>query len=217
MRYTRLRRQIESGTLIGTHGTPFLSSSPHPEKQGKRKRVDGAKGEEESEEEIGVKRELWKKEGKESKVKEETGSEFESSGSESEGWDSDDEVPLAKLRKAKLGLSSGAATRAYALSNGAVQGPGGVSQPQIVQLQGMVGCGVTAGSSAFQSMLSVAAVPRCAPTVEGREWEGMIPVGNVGIDPSYAAYDGWGSGFQSGIGSWNQGLQATSGKPRKSV
>ncbi|OBT49555.1 hypothetical protein VE04_10126, partial [Pseudogymnoascus sp. 24MN13] len=23
MRYTRLRRQIESGTLIGTHGTPF--------------------------------------------------------------------------------------------------------------------------------------------------------------------------------------------------
>lgn len=29
MRYTRLRRQIENGTLIGTHGTPFQRS---PEK-----------------------------------------------------------------------------------------------------------------------------------------------------------------------------------------
>src|ERR1700730_1182810 len=58
MRYTRLRRQIESGTLIGTHGTPFLShpssfTSPnfsHSEKL-KRKRTSGGGGEGEAEDE----------------------------------------------------------------------------------------------------------------------------------------------------------------------
>jgi hypothetical protein len=51
MRYTRLRRQIESGTLIGTHGTPFSSntapssssSAPTTETIKKRKRSPAVK------------------------------------------------------------------------------------------------------------------------------------------------------------------------------
>ena len=40
MRYTRFRRAIESGTLIGTHGTPFQGGADKiVEAQKKRKRL----------------------------------------------------------------------------------------------------------------------------------------------------------------------------------
>ena len=42
MRYTRLRRAIESGTLIGTHGTPFHGNTEKIEEvQKKRKKNEG--------------------------------------------------------------------------------------------------------------------------------------------------------------------------------
>ena len=41
MRYTRLRRAIESGSLIGTHGTPFQGGSEkNAQAQNKRKATD---------------------------------------------------------------------------------------------------------------------------------------------------------------------------------
>ena len=44
MRYTRLRRTIESGTLIGTHGTPFQGGSEkNVQTQKKRKAIDMTK------------------------------------------------------------------------------------------------------------------------------------------------------------------------------
>jgi hypothetical protein len=43
MRYTRLRRQIETGTLIGTHGTPFQGGAEKiAEAQRKRRRSAGS-------------------------------------------------------------------------------------------------------------------------------------------------------------------------------
>jgi hypothetical protein len=114
MRYTRLRRQIESGTLIGTHGTPFLSTTSPISTSGKRKRLAGEDEEEEGwkkegevkgeAERRGVKREKGGGEGK-VKVENGDGDSGWQSGSEttgSEGWDSEDEVPLAKLRKGRL-------------------------------------------------------------------------------------------------------------------
>ncbi|PMD30635.1 hypothetical protein L207DRAFT_520131, partial [Hyaloscypha variabilis F] len=151
MRYTRLRRQIESGTLIGTHGTPFLSSSsisptspiststfsnyPEKEKEKKRKRTSGERCE-------GVKVEgdggmgkgglegTGEKGGVDGIIKEESRSddEFESA---SEGWDSEDEVPLAKLRKTQLPSSIQRAvptpSASYGYAGGNVNGAGAES------------------------------------------------------------------------------------------
>lgn len=132
MRYTRLRRQIESGTLIGTHGTPFTGSADKIfEASTKRKRAGGvnkssedARQDEELVErksrgrdskrsgvddgkengtETGRKMARGKGGGKdkEVQVKEEQESDFSSTSSDFE--DSEDEIPLAKLRKARLG------------------------------------------------------------------------------------------------------------------
>lgn len=122
MRYTRLRRQIESGTLIGTHGTPFTGSADKIfEASTKRKRGGGVKkspenDDDETEDEestdrkkikrTGKKRDEGKRVGKGNgehgvKVKEEQESVFESDESSFE--DSEDEMPLAKLRKSRLG------------------------------------------------------------------------------------------------------------------
>jgi hypothetical protein len=205
--------------LIGTHGTPFLSSPST-----KRKRIENDKAEEESEEEMGIKRAGWngktwvkgeKKMKKEGVVKEEGSDGFESSGSEE--WDSEDEVPLAKLRKAKLGLGSSPTTQGHTSSSSIFAGSERRAQLQDVQFQGVVGLGVTAGNSRYQNMVSSATVPRYVPSMEGREWEGMIPTGNVGIDSTYASRGLWRNAFQGGVESWEQGLQITNGKPRKSV
>lgn len=53
MRYTRLRRAIESGTLIGTHGTPFQGNADKPtdkptDIQKKPKKSPGASGEQDT-------------------------------------------------------------------------------------------------------------------------------------------------------------------------
>jgi hypothetical protein len=129
MRYTRLRRQIESGTLIGTHGTPFSGSADKIyEASTKRKRPNSSvkKSDDETEDEEpqppnrkakksgnyekgkrkrgGVEaggENTEKGKGGEVKVKEEGESEFESDDSSFE--DAEDEMPLAKLRKARLG------------------------------------------------------------------------------------------------------------------
>lgn len=106
MRYTRLRRQIESRTLIGTHGQPFgcpsSNSSSINATLAKRKRsinpdIDeygDAKGEDDREE--GMEIERWSM-----KVKKEWDGD-ESLGSVS-GEDSEDDMPLAKLKGVKIG------------------------------------------------------------------------------------------------------------------
>jgi hypothetical protein len=89
MRYTRLRRQIESGTLIGTHGTPFQKGGGETlDPSGKRKRgATGAGGDGDDEE--GVMGEGVKMENKDS-VDGDEGDAVE------ERVSSDDETPLAK-------------------------------------------------------------------------------------------------------------------------
>ncbi|KAN0096617.1 hypothetical protein V8E51_015422 [Hyaloscypha variabilis] len=212
MRYTRLRRQIESGTLIGTHGTPFLSSSStsptsltstsistfsnqiEKENGKKRKRgsgegCGGVKVERDGGMGYGGLEETGEKGGVDGKIKEESRSddEFESA---SEGWDSEDEVPLAKLRKTQLPSSIQRAvptpSASYGYAGGNVNGAGAESRRVYEGVQGR----------------------GYVPVSEGRAWTGMIPVGNVGLEDGYPAY--W-NGF-SGVGAWEQG-----GKPRKSV
>jgi hypothetical protein len=112
MRYTRLRRQIESGTLIGTHRTPFTGAPEKIAEAGKKrkrcsssiKNDDGEeddmlpkdeKGSSEDERQGGERRNTVVKEERRG-----SWSQFESS-EESDG-DSEDEIPLAKLRKAKM-------------------------------------------------------------------------------------------------------------------
>jgi hypothetical protein len=103
MRYTRLRRQIESGTLIGTQGTPFAGTAALEkitERSGKRNRSGCKKVEDKTEAEV------------EYKVKKEEGSDgyggdtdtMVTDTDETDEWSSEDEIPLAKLRKAKLGI-----------------------------------------------------------------------------------------------------------------
>jgi hypothetical protein len=114
MRYTRLRRQIESGTLIGTHGTPFPSekvAEKNAEAGRKRKRVSPGKGFEDDFQGDTPETDEIKRRAKHTSVikKEGNGSEgFESSGeSESEFVDSEDEMPLAKLMKSRTRASAG--------------------------------------------------------------------------------------------------------------
>ncbi|PSS10832.1 hypothetical protein M430DRAFT_61218 [Amorphotheca resinae ATCC 22711] len=110
MRYTRLRRQIESGTLIGTHGTPFPSDKvveKIAEAGKKRKRVNSGKdvkGDDDEEELKGKKKEKERKrERSVVKREREDSDDFESSGeSVTDFGDSEDEIPLAKLRKSKM-------------------------------------------------------------------------------------------------------------------
>ncbi|KFY52314.1 hypothetical protein V497_08556 [Pseudogymnoascus sp. VKM F-4516 (FW-969)] len=85
MRYTRLRRQIESGTLIGTHGTPFQKGGG--EGRGKRKR-DGGTGDDEEGVMGQVEREV-KTENKDSVDGDEA-------DAVEERVSSDDDTPLAK-------------------------------------------------------------------------------------------------------------------------
>jgi hypothetical protein len=106
MRYTRLRRQIESGTLIGTHGTPFPSDKvveKNAEAGRKRKRLSPGKGPKSDAEEDKDQR---KRDMKRKCVikKERDGSEdFDSSGeTETDFEDSEDEMPLAKLMKSRI-------------------------------------------------------------------------------------------------------------------
>jgi hypothetical protein len=117
MRYTRLRRQIESGTLIGTHGAPFTSATTVEkiaEAGKKRKRTSSpssvAKKYVVDKEKID-KKEIPTEQGKKVvvdtnfpmvKKEQREGSTFDSSESD----DSEDEIPLAKLRKAKVGSTS---------------------------------------------------------------------------------------------------------------
>jgi hypothetical protein len=108
MRYTRLRRQIESGTLIGTHGTPFPSDKvveKNAEAGRKRKRLGPEKSGTGDADEDAVEKDEGKKRSKpKSVIKKETeGCDgFESSGeSESDFVDSEDEMPLAKLMKSR--------------------------------------------------------------------------------------------------------------------
>ena len=114
MRYTRLRRQIESGTLIGTHGTPFPSDKvveKNAEAGRKRKRLGPGKPERSDVDEDAVERDESKKHAKRKSVikKEVEGSDgFESSGeSDSDFGDSEDEMPLAKLMKSRAKAPSG--------------------------------------------------------------------------------------------------------------
>jgi len=114
MRYTRLRRQIESGTLIGTHGTPFTGAPEKIAEAGKKRKGgtsssggghakfhdDGASedGNEDGEGHDGSSGEKSSERvGGEKRVKREAGG----FASDTTSDDSEDEVPLAKLRKTR--------------------------------------------------------------------------------------------------------------------
>lgn len=108
MRYTRLRRQIESGTLIGTHGTPFPSDKvveKNAEAGRKRKRPSQSKGSRGDGDDEGLEKDGSTKRAKSKSVIKKEGNwsdGFESSGeSGSEFEDSEDEMPLAKLMKSR--------------------------------------------------------------------------------------------------------------------
>jgi len=95
MRYTRLRRQIEGGTLIGTHGTPFsgVTEKMSPDV---RKRKKDSQPETEEGERPGV---FAKTTSPDRKIKSEPGDfsdRYETDSSEDD--DSEDEKPLAKRR-----------------------------------------------------------------------------------------------------------------------
>jgi hypothetical protein len=114
MRYTRLRRQIESGTLIGTHGTPFPSDKvveKNAEAKRKRKRLSPGNDTRNDADEEGLQEDESKNRAKRRSVikKEGDGSDrFETSeDSESEFADSEDEMPLAKLMKLRGKASDG--------------------------------------------------------------------------------------------------------------
>lgn len=118
MRYTRLRRQIESGTLIGTHGTPFAATTLS-EKKRKRSHTHAKKAASEDKaemdtgagagEEVGQREKLEIEKESEKKVKKESDSDgyggdgdtTEGESDETDEWSSEDEIPLAKLRKAR--------------------------------------------------------------------------------------------------------------------
>jgi len=100
MRYTRLRRQIESGTLIGTHGTPFIvTDSSKKRKKSINQTTEGAEEGGDDEEDSVPKRKIVKSEGSIVKTEED---EYESDTSLECDEESDDEIPLAKLRKTRL-------------------------------------------------------------------------------------------------------------------
>jgi hypothetical protein len=225
MRYTRLRRQIESGTLIGTHGTPFLSSSADntSTSSNKRKRLGGSSekdDDDESEGDIGMKNEKTpksEKEGKDQKIKVEDGESGWESGSEttgSEGWDSEDEIPLAKLRKARLSHPPPAPSLITPISSftqNTIPANQAERQEMLRNRDGvMYRCGKREVSG--QQTMYGAFVPRYIPPSEGRAWAGMIPVGNAGLHNSGLGYRAYlGNGF-AGVGTLEQG-----GEPRKSV
>ena len=100
MRYTRLRRQIESGTLIGTHGTPFQRAAEKGGERGrKRKRDAGGEGRDDDEEEEEVVREKTGGEVKRENTCTSASDEYESDTPYER--ESDDETALAK-RNARL-------------------------------------------------------------------------------------------------------------------
>src|SRR5277367_1277587 len=95
MRYTRLRRQIEGGTLIGTHGTPFsgVAEKMSPEV---RKRKRDSQPETGDGERPGV---FAKTNSPDRKFKSEPEEFSERYETDSSGGDnSEDEMPLAKRR-----------------------------------------------------------------------------------------------------------------------
>lgn len=173
-----------------------LPSSQFPAGSKKRKRDGNAEGE------VGVKGEVVggfkrgeEREGELSRkcVKEEEVEEsiWGSSSGESE-WDSEDEVPLAKLVKARLPT------------------PNSAQQPQHGPMRGDYRTGMSGGSmrGASSGMVPRYGEVDVVPRVEGRAWMGMIQGGSAGL--SYPSY--WG-GFH-GIGA---GAQVQNGEPRNSV
>ena len=122
MRYTRLRRQIESGTLIGTHGTPFAGGAEKNAKALKKRRRSGLpiekpikrKANEDDEEMLGkgFKRGF-------NLVKNEYSSEYETDAEDS--GDCEDEIPLAKLRRAKMNQGKRGAFHGRAFSGGSIE------------------------------------------------------------------------------------------------
>ncbi|KAH6663101.1 hypothetical protein B0J14DRAFT_644995 [Halenospora varia] len=122
MRFTRLKRQIESGTLIGTHGTPFSPSHGSVSVKGDGEKKESKRKRSQSEAKPptltpskadGLSEETQNQNGNETvntiKVKEEHyhGSSSSSLSSlHSEDGDSEDEIPLAKLRKLNTGTST---------------------------------------------------------------------------------------------------------------
>ncbi|KAL2356812.1 hypothetical protein BJ546DRAFT_534422 [Cryomyces antarcticus] len=108
MRFARLKAAIEGGTLIGTHGKPFVADSV-PKRVRKRKTAgkEGSKGKEgletgadaEDDEEPGRwKPELRKRE-RGAKIKGETADDGVKGESDVSAWESGSDVPLAKKRR----------------------------------------------------------------------------------------------------------------------
>jgi hypothetical protein len=161
MRYTRLRRQIESGTLIGTHGTPFAGGAEKIAKALKKRKISNPPAERKmngDDEEMvdhkgkGVKRGA-------SVVKNEESSEYETDFEES--GDSDDEIPLAKLRWAKIGQGRDVADSDQTCGRGSIAN-------DIGQMAGRAGMSLE--------------IPRQWPSIEGTSSSALALPSIVGLN-----------------------------------
>ena len=122
MRYTRLRRQIESGTLIGTHGTPFAGGAEKNAEALKKRQRSVLPTEKPTERKANEDDEEMPGKGFRrgfNLVKNEDSSEYETDAEDS--GDCEDEIPLAKLRRAKMDQGRSGAFHGQAVSGGSIE------------------------------------------------------------------------------------------------
>lgn len=98
MRYTRLRRQIESGTLIGTHGTPFAGGAEKIAEAYKKRKRPRREEEQGNMDEDATERQDVEEDSKSFKLEPHSSSSGYETNTSSEDSDSEAEVPLAKRR-----------------------------------------------------------------------------------------------------------------------
>ncbi|CZR63180.1 uncharacterized protein PAC_13077 [Phialocephala subalpina] len=213
MRYTRLRRQIESGTLIGTHGTPF--ASPAVPEEDKKVRGEAKKRKRTIKREEGVTQfDNYDEEDK--KIKNEESSGYESDSSVESGTEeSEDEMPLAKLSKKHMATS-----------------PSTVPPLPSIITPATPAC-LTTGSVLGHTSVGAAKTQIYAPSLDRElaehqraqaELQALIPTGRVELAQEYGG--SWGEGEPAG-GFWSQrydrqmeermGMVGGDVKPRKSV
>jgi hypothetical protein len=124
MRYTRLRRQIESGTLIGTHGTPFAGGADKIAKaMRKRKKSIQVSGDADSGPGKVIDSQTMSVKFEEDESDFETGSEYS---------DSEDDVPLAKRRGALRNSKSVCAPLRILMAE--AEGEDGSSKSEVVSV-----------------------------------------------------------------------------------
>ncbi|KAF8861829.1 hypothetical protein BDZ45DRAFT_773550 [Acephala macrosclerotiorum] len=219
MRYTRLRRQIESGTLIGTHGTPF--ASPAVPEETKKCRGEFKKRKRTIKKEEGTTSQFDNSDEEDKKIKNENSSSYESdSSTESLTDESEDEMPLAKLSKKHMAASPSTALLALRRMTPATPS------------YSVAGSSVR-GSQAGHTTVGVAKFSKHPPDLRAElahhqkaqaELQALIPTGRVELGQGHGGT--WEAGEQTG-GFWSQrydrlteqrlGMIGGDVKPRKSV